>query len=114
MEHNFKFTIYRKPTNTSSYIHCYSSHALSIKLSTFSGMFLRALKICSDEYLLEEIDFNFSIKRKHKYPYFILDKAYNKALTTFNTDKAISQEKIVRNILVLPYHQCLQIFSTFV
>ena len=38
----------------------------------------------------------------------MLDKAYNKALTTFNTDKAISQEKIVRNILVLPYHQCLQ------
>ena len=71
-------------------------------------MFLRALKICSEEYLLEEIDFIFSMGRKHKYPDFILNKAYNKALTTFNTDKAISQEKIVRNILVLPYHQCLQ------
>ena len=46
-------------------------------------MFLRALKICSDEYLLEEIEFNFSIERKHKYPDFILDKAYNKVLTTF-------------------------------
>ena len=71
-------------------------------------MYLRTLKICSDEYLLEEIDFIFSIGRKHKYHDFILDKAYNKALTTFNTDKAISQEKVVRNILVLPYHQCLQ------
>ena len=71
-------------------------------------MFLRALKICSDDYLLEEIEFIFSIGRKHKYPDFILDKDYNKALTTFNTDKAISPEKIVRNILVLPYHQCLQ------
>ena len=70
-------------------IHYYSSHALSIKLATFSGMFLRALKICSDDYLLEEIEFIFSIGRKHKYPDFILDKAYNKALTTFNTDKAI-------------------------
>ena len=108
VEHNFKFTIYRKPTIICSYINYYSSHALSIKLATFSGMFLRALKICSDDYLLEEIEFIFSIGRKHKYPDFILDKAYNKALTTFNTDKAISQEKIVRNILVLPYHQCLQ------
>ena len=71
-------------------------------------MFLRALKICSDEYLLEEIEFIFSIGCKHKYPDFILDKAYKKALTTFNTEKAISQEKVVRNILVLPYHQCLQ------
>ena len=48
-EHNFKFTIYRKPTNICSYMHYYSSHALSIKLATFSGMFLRALKICPDE-----------------------------------------------------------------
>ena len=36
-----------------------------------------------------------NIGRKHKYPDFILDKAYNKALTTFNADKAISREKIV-------------------
>ena len=42
------------------------------------------------------------------YPDFILDKAYTKALTTFNTYKAISQEKTVRNILVLSYHQCVQ------
>ena len=105
VEHNFKFTIYRKPTNICSYIHYYSSHALSIKLAPVSGMFLRALKICS-VYLLEEIDFILSIGRKHKYPDFIFDKAYNKALTTLSTDKAISQEKIVRNILVK--------FSTFI
>ena len=108
VEHNFKFTIYTKPTNICSYIHYYSSHALSIKLATFSGMFLRPLKICSDEYWLEEIEFIFRFERMHKYPDFILDKAYNKALTSFSTDKAISPEKIVRNILVLPYHQCLQ------
>ena len=81
---------------------------LSIKLAPFSGMFLRAIKICSDEYLLEEIKFIFSIGLKHKYPDFILDNAYNKALATFNTDNAISPEKIVLNILVLPHHQCLQ------
>ena len=63
VEHNFKFTIYRKPTNICSYIHYYSSHALSIKLAKFSGMFLKALKICSDDYLLEEIEFIFSIGR---------------------------------------------------
>ena len=66
-------------------------------------MFMRALKICSNEYLLEEIYFIFSIGRKHKYSDFILDKAYNKALTTFNTDKAISQGKIVYAIF-LSYH----------
>ena len=76
VEHNFKFTIYRKPTNICSYIHYYSSHALSIKLSTFSGMFKRVQKICLDEYLLEEIEFIFSIGRKNRYPDFILGKAY--------------------------------------
>ena len=35
-------------------------------------MFLRALKICSDDYLLAEIELIFSIERKHKYPDFIL------------------------------------------
>ena len=74
VERNFKFIIYRVPTNICSYIHYYSSHALSIKLATFSGMFLRALKICSDEYLLEEIEFIFSIWRKHKYPDLYLAK----------------------------------------
>ena len=42
VEHNFKFTIYSKPTNICSYIHYYSSHALSIKLATFSGMFFES------------------------------------------------------------------------
>ena len=108
VEHNFNSQFTGNQTNIFSCIHYYSSHALSIKLATFSVIFMRALKICSNEYLLEEIYFIFSIGRKHKYPDFILHKAYNKPLTTFNTDKAISPEKIVRNFLVLPYHQCLQ------
>ena len=75
-------------------------------ISTLSSIFLKGLKICSNDYLLEEIEIR--IGCKHKYRDFILDKAYNKALTTFITDKRIIQEEIVSNILVLPYHQCLQ------
>ena len=85
VERNFNSQFTGNQTNICSCIHYYSSYALSIKLATFSVMFMRALKICSNEYLLEEIYFIFSIGRKHKYSDFILDKAYNKALTTFNT-----------------------------
>ena len=64
----FKYKVYRKPTNICAYTHMYSNHAKNVKISTFSGMFLRALRICSPEFLNNEIDYIFGIGEKHKYP----------------------------------------------
>ena len=51
-------------------------------------MFLRALRVCSEEFLEDEINFIFDIGKKHKYPMDILGKAYNNALKTFNSHTA--------------------------
>ena len=44
-EDDFLFNVYRKPTNICSYIHFYSNHSINVKIATFSGMFLRALRV---------------------------------------------------------------------
>ena len=46
----FKFNAYRKPTSVESFIHYFSNHDVSVKRSVFSSMFLRALKICDQNF----------------------------------------------------------------
>lgn len=48
---NFKYNAYRKPTNMESYVHYYSAHHRKVKAFAFSFMFLRALRICSPEFM---------------------------------------------------------------
>ena len=54
-DNGFKYSIYRKPTNVTSYVHYYSSHPDQVKRSVFSSMFLRAFRICSPEFFDDEI-----------------------------------------------------------
>ena len=51
-----KFKVYRKPTNKDDYIHYLSAHDEKTKTGVVIGFFLRALRICSDDYLQEEIN----------------------------------------------------------
>ena len=50
---DLKYAVYRKPTNICSYVHYYSSHTKETKLAVFSSMFLRCLRICSNEFVKE-------------------------------------------------------------
>ena len=54
-DRNLRFSIYRKPTNISSYVHYYSAHTRKVKISVFSSMFLRCLHICSPEFIFNTI-----------------------------------------------------------
>ena len=103
-EDDFLFNVYRESTNICSHIHFYSNHSMNVKKATFSGMFLRALRVCSDEFLEDEINFIFDIEKKHKYPMDILGKACNNALKTFNSHTAREPFKL-NNILLLPFHE---------
>ena len=47
----YKFTVYRKPTFSISYIHFFGYHDTSVKISIASNLFLHALRICSPTYL---------------------------------------------------------------
>ena len=68
-------------------------------------MFLRALRVCSEEFLEDDINFFFfDMGKKYKYPIYILGKAYNNAMKTFNSHTA-REPLNLNNIFVLPFHE---------
>ena len=99
----FKFNVYRKPTNICSYIHYYSNHSEQVKKATFSSMFLRALRICSPEYVDKEFENIFNISEKLKYPRYFIECSLRKAQRTFYSDVPREPFKC-DNLLVLPYN----------
>ena len=103
VDRRFKFSIYRKPTNVLSYVHFYSSQHKTVKLSVFSSMFLRALRICSPEYVDEEIDEIYRIASKLKYPKRYIDQSLVRAKKTFYNVK-VREPYDFSNLLVLPYN----------
>ena len=108
----FKFSVYRKPTHVCSYIHYYSNHSDKIKKATFSSMFLRALRVCSPDFLSEEFQYIFSISEKLKYPNYFIQCALRKAQKTFysvDTREPFNHQ----NLLVLPYSNLLMTVPQF-
>ena len=106
--HNgFRFSVYRKPTNICSYIHYYSNHSEKIKKATFSSMFLRALRICSPEFLDNEFETIFRISEKLKYPNYFIECSLQKAKKTFYSVTA-REPFDHNNLLVLPYSDSMK------
>ena len=71
-------------------------------------MFLRALRICSNEYLNSEIETVTKIAREHQYPQYLIDKACKSAHRTLRANINVLQENNddqFKNILILPYNK---------
>ena len=77
------FTVFRKRTHCNLYIHYFSFHHFSTKLSVISSMFLRTYRICSPQYLDEEVLKIFRFFKDLKYPEWFIKKAHLKARKTF-------------------------------
>ena len=88
------------------YIHYYSFHNDSIKLSVISTLFLRALRICSPQHLDTEFSKVWSIFRKLKYPDWFIKKGYLKARKTHFVPR--SQQDPPKPYLCLPYVKSLE------
>ena len=54
--HELKFSVYRKFADYSPYMHFFSYTATNIKTGLVLSLFLRALRVCSNEYLSYEIN----------------------------------------------------------
>ena len=104
INNSFKFSIYRKPTNVCSYVHYYSSHPNKVKLSVFSSMFLRALRICSPEFMDEEVSKIYNIAFNLKYPKSTIDKSFSLAKRSFYNNE-IKVPYSCKNLLVLPFNE---------
>ena len=81
---NIKYKVYRKPTCKEDYIHFYSGHHLRYKRGIVIGFFLRAYRICSPEYLEEEINHIFSRFAQLMYPKGMLVELKKKAKTIWS------------------------------
>ena len=65
-DEDLRFSVYRKPTNKDDYIHYYSAHSNKTKSGVVIGFFLRALRICSPEFLESEVTYVIDSFMKHK------------------------------------------------
>ena len=104
VDRKFRYSIYRKPTNVSAYVHFYSAQSNKVKQSVFSSMFLRALRICSPEFLDEEIDYILKIGEQLKYPKQFLENTLRKTRKSFYSTKPKDAYN-TKNLLVLPFNE---------
>ena len=105
------FSVYRKPTHTGSYLHFFSYHSDNVKYSVASGLFLRALRICSPKYLDGELEEIRSQLSKLGYPMWFLSKALSKAKASFY--KTSSNSKFVwdKKNLLIPFNDAIHATS---
>ena len=105
---SLEFDVYRKPTHSGCYLHFFSNHPDKIKKSVASGLFLRALRICSPSYLDQEIkDIKVQLK-KLGYPDWFLNGALRLARSNFYHIKPpVNHEDNNRVHLTVPYHNSI-------
>ena len=98
----FLFNVFRKPTHSNSYIHFYSYHNDSVKISVLSSLFLRAYRICSPSFIDNEIEIIFNSFKLLGYPHWFIKKAHFKARKIFYTNPTrLPFER--QKKLILPY-----------
>ena len=85
-----KFTVYRKPTNVEDYVHFFSGNSERVKSGMIIGFFLRAFRICSDEFLEQELTHIMDTFGRLQYPKGYLIRMRKKAE---NIRKRSAEEK---------------------
>nr|XP_053633351.1 uncharacterized protein LOC128689237 [Cherax quadricarinatus] len=98
-DHELRFKVYRKPTNQNDLLHFYSHHDTKTKRGVIIGFFLRALRICSNEFLEEECTIIEQVFSKLHYPRHFIRDCRRRALNIFNTPREDTAEK---RYIVLP------------
>ena len=103
----FSYSVYRKPTATDMYTHCYSAHPMNTKRGVLIGLFLRALRLCSPEHLETETDHITQSFRRLKYPNFMIQQALSTAKSRFY-NPVVRERPKSKYHLQLPCHPGMQ------
>ena len=106
-----KFDIFRKQTHSESYLHYFSYTSEKIKLGLAQSLFLRALRICSPEFLDNEISHVKNALNKLAYPKKVLQKALLKARKVHFSSHKNDAPKKDNKILKMPYMKNLEKFK---
>ena len=107
---HLKFDVFRKETHSESYLHYFSYASESIKIGLAQSLFLRAYRICDQDFLTKEIDHVKRALSKLAYPEKILNKALKKAKKThFSVGKKVTNDDN-KKMIKLPYNRNLEKF----
>jgi hypothetical protein len=99
----FKTKVYRKPTHVDNYLHAFSDAEMTVKIGVIAGMFLRAYRICSPEFLDEEIKYIREVFNKLGYSEFMINKGLFRGRKTFFCgEKSEPINNKFENVLVIP------------
>ena len=105
-DNSLLFSIYRKPTNSLSYVHYYSYHSNSVKSQIFTSMLLRACRLTSSQYLVAELCKISNMGNKMGYPNYFIGQCHRKYNKTFHKGESNcnrNSSERVSNGLCLPY-----------
>ena len=100
---SLKFSVYRKSTNSESYIHFYSGHSKQIKSNVIMNFAIRALRICEPEFIDSEIQHISATFKSLRYPEYFIEQAISKAKKSYYGLKNDLSEKPKR-YLSLPFN----------
>ena len=112
-EDKLKFKVYRKQTNKEDLIHFYSAHSDRMKSGIIIGFYLRAYRICSDEYLEEELAHLLSIFKELKYPEAMIIRCKRKATKIRSNKSKEKREKKKCKVIVVPHSQHVNTIAQF-
>ena len=96
------FKVFRKSTHSNAYLHFFSFHPVSIKISVAQGLFLRAFRICSPQFLESEISFIKQSLSRIGYPPLILHKALLRARSSYYSSNP-RRNFSLENKLIVPF-----------
>ena len=100
--HEPRFAVYRKPTCKDDYIHYLSAHSERVKSGVIIGLFLRALRICSPEYLDDEFNHVIEAFKRLHYPEGMLLRLKRTAIAIKERGPREPQRE-TRPIIVVPH-----------
>ena len=101
IDQTFSFTVYRKATNSESYIHFFSFHSQQVKSLVLCNMFTRALRICDPLNLDDEIKHIKKAFRALAYPENFINQCLSKSKKKYYSPTPKPNEIV--KYLALPY-----------
>ena len=92
-KNQFTTSVYRKPTFTGQYIHWNSFGPKKRKTNLINTLVHRALKICSDTTLDQEIEFIRSVLIENGYPEFLINSKISQTINRFKQNPKEGPQK---------------------
>ena len=88
LNQSYDFVLYRKPAITNVQIKPHSNICPNIAMGVFKGFLSRALHICSENYLAQEIEFLINVFAENGHSITVLEKVTKKYMDniTYTTD----------------------------